>query len=134
MKTTIITEADRERFIQRVRAINLNRPFIGEIKARRKVRSIASNRLLWMWLQCIQDETGNDKDTLYKYFCQKFLPEIKRELFGDEVIVTSGSSKLDSKQFTTFLDSIKLFMNENGVQLPEPGDDSWDDFYAHYNR
>jgi hypothetical protein len=46
--------------------------------------------------------------------------------------VVGGSSKLDSKQFSKFLECIKLEMNEQDIYLPEPGQVGWDEFEIKY--
>ena len=36
-------------------------------------RSISQNDLLWMWMACIERETGTPKDEVYMYYCKRFL-------------------------------------------------------------
>ena len=48
----------------------------------RERRSVDQNRLLWLWIKCISDETGQDKDDLHEYFKQKFLGVDTKTLWG----------------------------------------------------
>jgi hypothetical protein len=93
---------------------------------------LKQNSLLWLWLQCISDETGNDTETLSLYFKKKFLPWRPVDVFGEEVAQVQHTSGLDSKEFTTYLDKIKEFALQEGIFLPEPGEQAFDDFYARY--
>ena len=43
------------------------------IKRANEKRSIPQNDLMWMWLTCIERETGTPKDDVYMYYCKKFL-------------------------------------------------------------
>ena len=42
------------------------------IKRANEKRSIPQNDLMWMWLTCIERETGTPKDDIYMYYCKKF--------------------------------------------------------------
>ena len=43
------------------------------VKRSSEKRSIPQNDLMWMWLSCIERETGTPKDDIYMYYCKKFL-------------------------------------------------------------
>jgi hypothetical protein len=87
---------------------------------------------MWMWLHCISDETGNDPEDLHEYFGKKYLPWISKQVFDEEVTRRLSTTQLDSKQFTEYLDRIKAEMLNQGIFLPEPGEQAFDDFYARY--
>lgn len=102
-------------------------------KAVRK-RSISQNSLLWLWLACIQQETGTDKNDIYDFYCKKFL---KRKVsVGDrEEVVVGGSSKLSTEQFKDFLDKVQIdAASELGIKLPNPEDEYWRQFEEYYKR
>lgn len=86
-----------------------------------------------MWLHIISDDTGNTPDALYSYFCEKYLPWNLELVFGNEVRKTSGSSGMDTKEFSLFLDKIHLEMSELGIYLPFPQDVGFEEAYVRYS-
>ena len=95
-------------------------------------RSIAQNDLLWMWMTCIQNETGTPKDEVYMYYCKKFL--MRTMTIGqrqERIYVTS--SKLTAEQMTDFLNRIQAdAATELGITLPTPQDRFFEAFYEDY--
>lgn len=95
-------------------------------------RSISQNALMWMWFNCIAHETGQNKTDIYDYYRMLFLT---REVVinGKEVSVSSGTSSLDTRQFTEFLNNIQSdAASEFGIRLPTPEDIYWDEFQNEY--
>lgn len=103
------------------------------IKKANEKRSIAQNDLMWMWLACIERETGTNKDDIYMYYCKKFL--MKTITVGDRMErIYSTSSKLNQLQMTDFLNKIQAdALQELGIQLPLPEDRFFECFYQQYN-
>lgn len=95
-------------------------------------RSIAQNDLLWMWMKCIENETGTPKDEVYMYYCKKFLWKIT--VIGDRTEkIYLTSSKLNMEQMTRFLNQIQEdAATELGITLPTPQDRFFEAFYADY--
>ena len=103
------------------------------IKRASEKRSIPQNDLMWMWLACIERETGTPKDDIYMYYCKKFL--MKTIQVGEkwERIYTT-SSKLNTEQMTEFLNNIQAdAASELGITLPQPTDRFFEQFYQQYN-
>ena len=102
------------------------------IKKVSEKRSIAQNDLLWMWMSCIENETGTPKDEVYMYYCKRFL--MKTMTIGqrsERIYLTS--SKLNTEQMTTFLNQIQTdAATELGITLPTPQDRFFEAFYADY--
>lgn len=95
-------------------------------------RSISQNALMWMWFNCIAHETGQNKTDIYDYYRMLFLT---REVIinGKEVSVSSGTSSLDTRQFTEFLNNIQSdAASEFGIRLPTPEDMYWEEFQNEY--
>ena len=135
MRMIIASEADRARFIKSVNTVELGKKrFIGEIKVHRQKRTIKQNSLYFMWLACIRDETGNDVDTLHEYFKRKFLPWRSISVFDDEVVQVSSTTSLNTKEFSEYMEKIKLDMINQAIFLPEPGEQGFDEFYAKYTE
>lgn len=103
------------------------------IKRASEKRSIPQNDLLWMWLACIERETGTPKDDIYMYYCKKFLMKTIQVGERQERIYTT-SSKLNSEQMTDFLNKIQAdALTELGIRLPQPEDRFFEQFYNQFN-
>lgn len=103
------------------------------IKKASEKRSLPQNDLMWMWLSCIERETGTPKDDIYMYYCKKFLMKTVKVGERWERIYTT-SSKLNTEQMKDFLDKIQAdALSELGISLPQPEDRFFEDFYSQYN-
>ena len=103
------------------------------VKRQNEKRSIAQNDLMWMWFQCISNETGTPKDEIYMYYCKKFL--MRTVSIGERMErIYMTSSKLNSEQMTAFLNQIQAdAASELGITLPTPQDRYFEQFYQQYN-
>lgn len=103
------------------------------IKRANEKRSIPQNDLMWMWLTCIERETGTPKDDVYMYYCKKFL--MKTIQVGNKMErIYNTSSKLNQEQMTEFLNKIQVdAATELGITLPKPEDRFFEQFYAQFN-
>lgn len=101
------------------------------IKRASEKRTIAQNDLMWMWLACIENETGTAKEDVYNHYCKKFLS--KPDPMG-EGFINDTSSRLNTKQMTDFMKKIQAdAASEFGITLPVPEDRYFEDFYIQYN-
>lgn len=102
------------------------------VKRQNEKRSIAQNDLMWMWMQCIENETGTPKDEVYMYYCKKFL--MRTVSIGERMErIYMTSSKLNSEQMTAFLNQIQAdAASELGITLPTPQDRYFEQFYQDY--
>ncbi len=103
------------------------------IKKASEKRSIPQNDLMWMWLTCIERETGTPKDDIYMYYCKKFL--MKTIQVGQKLErIYNTSSKLNTEQMSEFLTKIQAdAATELGITLPKPEDRFFEQFYAQFN-
>ena len=110
-----------------------NGQYVITIKRATTKRTIAQNDLMWMWLTCIERETGTSKDDVYMYYCKKFL--MKTIQIGDrQERIYNTSSKLNSEQMTQFLNNIQQEAYfELGIRLPKPEDRFFEAFYSQFN-
>lgn len=132
MKRLLKTELDREMVIAQIKRIDLNKPHTVEILEKRKVRSISQNNLYWLWLSCIEFETGNDRNDLHDLFKDKFLNPEMVNVLGEERQRRS-TSNLNTLQFKTYLDKIQMLASvELAINLPDPESQYWDEFYSFY--
>lgn len=128
----IQTEIDRIKILTVIQALKEGVHWIVEIKRYRKKRTVSQNSLLHMWLSCIAQETGNTlEDTKYAYKV-KFLPKKKLIIFGNEIERPLGTSELDTKQMTDFMNLIEADAAGEGIVLPHPDDLHWDSFVEKY--
>lgn len=99
-----------------------------------KRRTVDQNRLLWLWLTCIGEETGNTPQELHDIYCAKFLAKTAR--FREETVwLVPGTSGLTTAEFGAFLDRIQAHaQTELGITLPNPSDLAWDAFSDYYSR
>lgn len=133
MKKVLRTESDRQEFIRELKKAPLKTPLVAEFKQFRIMRSLSQNNLYWMWLRCIQDETGNDLEDLHDYFAGKYLSAEMREVFGYPVYRRQSTADLNTEQFTWFLDQVdKEAMSRLQIYLPQPGLPGWEEFYEKY--
>lgn len=102
------------------------------VKRQSEKRSIAQNDLMWMWMKCIENETGTPKDEVYMYYCKKFL--MRTVSIGEKMErIYMTSSKLNSEQMTAFLNQIQAdAASELGITLPTPQDMYFEQFYQDY--
>lgn len=123
-----------------------NKPLVVEIRPESKDRSKAQNRLYWKWLHEIHRKTGNDEDQLHFEFKKKFLIGILKrddddyaamclaisalkqseseqyEAIANGVIRETSTTRMDTSQFTEYLNDIHAFCNKNGCYLETPDD------------
>ena len=93
MNYRIHTTKDKEAVKSYIDSLPEGKAYDVVIKLHREKRTIDQNRLLFLWLGCIANETGNDKDTLHEYFKQKFLGFEQRVMsFNREVTFISPTT------------------------------------------
>jgi hypothetical protein len=136
-KTVIMTKNDgRLTFdveLPYVFSLLANGKYTITIKRANEKRSIPQNDLMWMWLTCIERETGTPKDDVYMYYCKKFL--MKTIQVGNKMErIYNTSSKLNQEQMSEFLNKIQVdAATELGITLPKPEDRFFEQFYAQFN-
>lgn len=103
------------------------------IKSPKAPRSLNQNRLLWLWLTCLEvdSETGYTKEEFYQYFLESFAP--RKTCRDKEILATS--SQMDKAMMTDFLERIKMFAwHELNCNLPNPEDKGFNEFYKRYHE
>ena len=86
----------------------------------RRQRTLSQNRLLWLWLNFIAEQTGNGAEELKQFFQYNFL-QSTTEINGHDVTIIRGTSTLKKDEMKKFLDDICLWCAEElGMQLPQP--------------
>ena len=123
------------------------KPLVVTITPECRKRSLAQNSLYWKWLSVIERKTGNDKDQLHFEFKKKFLISILKrddkeyaemclalsalkqseseqfEAIANGVIRETSTTRMDTKQFTEYLQQIEAYaLAKIGISLPVPDD------------
>jgi hypothetical protein len=132
MRRQLKTELDREMVIAQIKRLDLTKSYSIEINLKRKIRSISQNNLYWLWLTCIEFETGNDRYYMHEYYKEIFIiPEVI-EVRGKKIEVKTTTNK-DTLTFKNFLDKVQIDANtEWEIKLPLPEEQYWDEFYSFY--
>ena len=98
-------------------------------------RTLDQNRLYWLWLTCISQSTGNDKDSLHEYFVSKYLQPELIQVFEKMIYKRLSTTLLDTKKFTEYLNKIQVFANtELAIELPNPEDLKFAEFKDYYEK
>lgn len=105
--------------------------YLSEIKP---VRSLSQNAYYHVILNYLEEKTGNDHDTLHKRFRKKFLGFEIVDCLGEEEEKIKSTTKLDTKQFTDYIEKICVFMADFGIEIPQPKDPNFNDFLEHYKN
>jgi hypothetical protein len=103
-----------------------------DVRKAKVKRSISQNRLYWMWLTCVQDESGTDKNDIHDLFRRKFLSKTVK-FNGKRKRVAMSTAGLSKDQFTEYLNKIQVFVNtELAIVLPNPSDVHFSEFEEKY--
>ena len=111
-----------------------NGEYTLDIKRKVEQRTISQNALMWLWFQCIEDETGTTKQDVHDYYCNKYLQR-QTSVGGRPFIVTGSTSALSTAEMTRFLNLVQAdAATEMGIMLPLPEDLYYREFYNHYKH
>jgi hypothetical protein len=134
IRKLICNKSELIQAIKEIEQVPLDKPHTLEFKQFRKTRSLKQNSLMWLWLRCIADELGDDAHSLHDEFCDMFLPWQEVQVLKSARRKTVGTKDLNSKEFDTFLEQIRMYvLNNFNITLPLPDDVGWDEFYAKFN-
>ncbi len=132
MKRKLSTELDRSMVIGYIQRLDIKKLYTVEIIEKKANRSISQNSLYWLWLTCIEFETGNNRDDLHDIFKHKFILPKEVNILGEKIMKWTTTDK-DTLQFKHYLDKIQIFAStELVITLPNPEDQYWNEFYNYY--
>ena len=107
--------------------------FIVSIEKYKLKRTVPQNALYWLWVTCVADETGMDKDAVHFEFKSRFIGLEEVPGFDCPIIRPKSTSTLETARFTQYLDKIQVFAaSELGIVLPSPGDKAFEAFEEYY--
>lgn len=124
---TIHDDHSRNRMIDFVRNLSLNKKWDIEVKPHTKKRTLSQNALMWKWLdevvKLVSDHTGHDNDEIHEIFKQKFLVPKLIDNFelGGEPYRSWSTKKLDKKEMSQYMEKIYAFCTTDlGLFLTVP--------------
>jgi hypothetical protein len=129
----VVNEQTKKAAISYLEKLPEGKRYDVSVTLHRNRRSIPQNSLYWLWLGCISCETGNEVEDLHGYFKDRFLSR-KVEIFGDEYNTGTSTKKLNTAEFTAFLDKVQQFAAGEGIILPNPEDLYFEQFYEQYKN
>lgn len=98
-----------ERAAAIIRGLNPARPWRITIVQHRERRSPEQNALLWAIYSEIGKETGNEAEDIHEAMKFRFLPPVQIEIGGEYIPVPPSSRKLDTKEFSEFVERVQAF-------------------------
>ena len=82
MKFSVTTHRDMEAVRAYLDRLPEGKRYDVTVTLHREKRSVSQNALYWLWLTCMESETGHDTDDLHDYFCQRYLGQLRHTLFA----------------------------------------------------
>lgn len=93
-----------------------------EVKRNLSKRSLAQNALYWIWVGILSEQTGYRKDEMHSLLRYQFLPSCEREIMGHRIHDLPSTTKLNTGEFTEYLNDIEGWASDFGIMLPHPED------------
>ena len=133
MQFKIHDEKSREAVRIYIDKLNPEKRYTVSITLKREIRTVPQNRLYWLYVTCISDETGSSKDDIHSYFKQTFLKVDELVIGNTNIPQTVSTTKLNTKMMADLINQIIVWASsELGIILPDPADYLWDQFYEKY--
>lgn len=95
-------------------------------------RSLKQNALMWLWFNCIAEQTTTPVNIVHDYYCTQFLHH-PIEWNGRSAPIVEGTKHLSEERMHDFLEKVKAdALTDLGIQLPLPEDRFFEQFYQTY--
>lgn len=91
-----------------------------EVKPHKRNRSLAQNRLYWMWLHVMSEYTGYDDQELHLTCREQFLGYEPITIRGERVFTLKSTTELTVRQMTDYLNRVARLAYYLEVTLPYP--------------
>lgn len=95
------------------------------VKVHKKQRSVAQNRLMWMWYKVIAEHCGCTPTDLHEQMKVRLLGVEKKVILGQAIIMPKSSTELDVEQMTAFLEGIEALAVDLKIVLPQPAETNY---------
>ena len=135
MKKTFILRSRqiRDNCLGFIRDLSLDTAMQVEIKPYKKNRTLAQNRLLWLWNTEIADHiyesTGErySPEEVHEWMKAHFLPVRTISIDNEAVLIRRSTRDMNTKELTEYLEQIDFYAGANlGLQLTHPADLYWE--------
>lgn len=134
MEFLIRNAEDKAAILSYIQRLPADKEYSVTISRAAKKRTVSQNSLYWLWLTCIESETGQDKGSLHLFFKQQFLAERQAIFEGASYLTEPSTSELSVQEFTRYLNKIQIFAAaELGIVLPVPEDQIFTQFQEQYD-
>lgn len=109
-----------------------NGTYTVTIKRKSEPRTLSQNALMWLWLKCLEDATGQPAEDWHEYFKTKFNPKLVG-VNGKVYRIGSSTARLSTTQMSDYMSKIQAeAAAEYGIVLPLPSDRYYQDFVERY--
>ena len=127
MQYDLTIQLQRHLFEQRCRSL-LEKGCIVNL-SEKTIRTRGQNNYLHLLIGVVAMETGNTleycKEMYFKRLCNKDLFITTRaDRYAGQVEVIRSSADLTKEEMSTAIDRFKRWGSQNGIYMPNPGDDS----------
>ena len=129
-KVTILnTDEEKKAFAKKILESELKEPIKVTTEIYKPKRSLAINRLMWMWYGEIQlflrDHFGqiHSTDDIHEYMVARLLPKKAVEINGNILNIRAHTSKMNNKEMCLYLETLDHYCgSELGLSLTHPAD------------
>lgn len=135
MKFKIRNKEDKEAVKEYIDKLPEGKTYNAEIVRKTTKRSLDQNNLYWLWLSYLAKELGYTQEELHSVFALKFLGASHRVIYEETIVNIPSTKKLTTEQFSAYLEQIYLYaVTELDIQLPQPQDRYFEQFYEQYKN
>lgn len=120
---TIWNESSINTAIVLIKQLPTDGSMVVVLKKREEDRTLAQNRLMWMWLGILSGELGYTKNEMHDVMCREILgTELRKGLDGTDFEIIKTTRKLKIREMTDFLKTLDFTAGGLGIHLPYPAD------------
>lgn len=112
-----LTKHNLNNLIVKLKELDFNKMWKIEIKEGKHTRSVDQNKYLWHIYKILGEYLGYPSEEIHELLTYRYLRETK-EVGGEQIIVITRTSTLNTKEFAEYVDQVKFFANEYGCKLP----------------
>ena len=127
MQYDLTSDFQRKAFLSRVDNL-LEKGCLVEL-TEKSVRTKGQNNYLHLLLGVVAMETGNTLEYCKEWYCKRLCNKdlfvtTKTDKFAGQVEVIRSSADLTKEEMSMAIDRFKRWGAENGIYMPNPGDES----------